>query len=81
MFGTKLSIFCSPHPNGIFINFDRFGILGPNISPIDKTFYLYFAYFFFCTNIFSVIKCDVTDLRLRSQRNQNQKRSALEYLH
>jgi hypothetical protein len=31
--GTKFSMFCSPHPNGILIRLARFGMLGPSILP------------------------------------------------
>jgi len=33
IFGTKFSMFCSPHPNGILIRLARFGMLGPSTSP------------------------------------------------
>jgi len=36
MFGTKFNIFCSPQPNGIFIKFAKFGMLGPKMSPANQ---------------------------------------------
>uniref|UniRef100_A0A8D8LH07 Uncharacterized protein n=1 Tax=Cacopsylla melanoneura TaxID=428564 RepID=A0A8D8LH07_9HEMI len=37
MLGTKFSMFCSPHPNGILIKLARLGMLGPRMSPTADT--------------------------------------------
>jgi len=36
MLGTKFNMFCSPHPNGIWIRDARFIVLGPRISPVGN---------------------------------------------